>query len=106
MHRDDAFNHDLTLTGPRCCSTSLMYAFAQREDTVAYDEPLYARCSGCTMQMGMLWFSTSWKVNTLPLWSTPRCASKESSGLQQGSKQNVACISLETEHAGMHSQAP
>eukprot|EP00983_Pelagomonas_calceolata_P116897 1160363-Pelagomonas_calceolata.AAC.1 len=46
MHRDDAFNHDLTLTGPRCCSTSLMYAFAQREDTVAYDEPLYARYDG------------------------------------------------------------
>lgn len=29
-------------SGPRNVSTGLMYAFAQREDTVVYDEPLYA----------------------------------------------------------------
>jgi hypothetical protein len=29
-------------SGPRCCSTSLMYAFAQRSDTQVLDEPLYA----------------------------------------------------------------
>ena len=29
-------------SGPRCCSTSLMYAWAQREDTSVLDEPLYA----------------------------------------------------------------
>lgn len=29
-------------SGPRCCSTSLMYSFAQRTDTVVLDEPLYA----------------------------------------------------------------
>ena len=27
---------------PRCASTSLMYAFAQRSDTAVFDEPLYA----------------------------------------------------------------
>lgn len=27
---------------PRCCSTSLMYSFAQRSDTQVLDEPLYA----------------------------------------------------------------
>lgn len=29
-------------SGPRCCSTSLMVAFAQRDDTQVLDEPLYA----------------------------------------------------------------
>lgn len=29
-------------SGPRNVSTALMYAFAQRDDTVVYDEPLYA----------------------------------------------------------------
>jgi hypothetical protein len=29
-------------SGPRNISTALMYAFAQRDDTVVYDEPLYA----------------------------------------------------------------
>jgi branched-chain amino acid aminotransferase len=29
-------------SGPRCCSTSLMYSFAQRSDTAVADEPLYA----------------------------------------------------------------
>ena len=29
-------------SGPRCVSTSLMYAFAQRTDTDVLDEPLYA----------------------------------------------------------------
>jgi hypothetical protein len=29
-------------SGPRCCSTSLMYSFAQRDDTCVLDEPLYA----------------------------------------------------------------
>lgn len=29
-------------SGPRNISTALMYAFAQRSDTVVYDEPLYA----------------------------------------------------------------
>jgi hypothetical protein len=29
-------------SGPRNISTALMYAFAQRNDTVVYDEPLYA----------------------------------------------------------------
>ncbi len=29
-------------SGPRNISTALMYSFAQREDTVVYDEPLYA----------------------------------------------------------------
>lgn len=29
-------------SGPRCCSTALMYSFAQRTDTVVEDEPLYA----------------------------------------------------------------
>lgn len=29
-------------SGPRCCSTSLMYSFAQRSDTQVLDEPLYA----------------------------------------------------------------
>jgi hypothetical protein len=29
-------------SGPRCCSTSLMYSFAQRDDTSVLDEPLYA----------------------------------------------------------------
>lgn len=29
-------------SGPRCCSTSLMYSFAQRSDTEVLDEPLYA----------------------------------------------------------------
>lgn len=29
-------------SGPRCCSTSLMYSFAQRSDTAVLDEPLYA----------------------------------------------------------------
>ena len=29
-------------SGPRCVSTSLMYAFAQRSDTRVLDEPLYA----------------------------------------------------------------
>jgi branched-chain amino acid aminotransferase len=29
-------------SGPRCCSTSLMYSFAQRSDTSVVDEPLYA----------------------------------------------------------------
>ncbi|CAN0012580.1 unnamed protein product, partial [Choristocarpus tenellus] len=29
-------------SGPRCLSTALMYSFAQRPDTVVYDEPLYA----------------------------------------------------------------
>ena len=36
-------------SGPRCLSTSLMYAFAQRGDCAVVDEPLYAhylRCSG------------------------------------------------------------
>jgi len=29
-------------SGPRCCSTSLMYSFAQRSDAAVCDEPLYA----------------------------------------------------------------
>src|SRR5919109_1805534 len=29
-------------SGPRNLSTALMYSFAQRDDTVVYDEPLYA----------------------------------------------------------------
>jgi len=29
-------------SSPRCASTSLMYAFAQRSDSTVYDEPLYA----------------------------------------------------------------
>jgi hypothetical protein len=29
-------------SGPRCCSTALMYSFAQRSDCDAADEPLYA----------------------------------------------------------------
>lgn len=29
-------------TGPRCLSTSLMYSFSQRSDTLVLDEPLYA----------------------------------------------------------------
>lgn len=29
-------------SGPRCCSTALMYSFGQRRDTVVHDEPLYA----------------------------------------------------------------
>lgn len=29
-------------SGPRCCSTSLMYSFAQRDDCTVLDEPLYA----------------------------------------------------------------
>ena len=29
-------------SGPRNISTALMYSFAQRDDTVVYDEPLYA----------------------------------------------------------------
>lgn len=29
-------------SGPRNISTALMYAFAQRDDTIVYDEPLYA----------------------------------------------------------------
>lgn len=29
-------------SGPRCCSTSLMYSFAHRSDTMVMDEPLYA----------------------------------------------------------------
>lgn len=29
-------------SSPRCASTSLMYAFAQRPDTTVFDEPLYA----------------------------------------------------------------
>ena len=29
-------------SGPRNISTATMYAFAQREDTTVYDEPLYA----------------------------------------------------------------
>lgn len=29
-------------SGPRCCSTALLYSFASREDTTVYDEPLYA----------------------------------------------------------------
>ena len=29
-------------SGPRNVSTAIMYAFAQRDDTVVYDEPLYA----------------------------------------------------------------
>jgi hypothetical protein len=28
-------------SGPRCCSTSLMYSFAQRPDCICVDEPLY-----------------------------------------------------------------
>ena len=29
-------------SGPRNISTALMYSFAQRSDTLVYDEPLYA----------------------------------------------------------------
>lgn len=29
-------------SGPRCCSTALMYSFGQRSDMIVYDEPLYA----------------------------------------------------------------
>ena len=29
-------------SGPRNISTALMYAFAQRDDTMVFDEPLYA----------------------------------------------------------------
>ncbi len=29
-------------SGPRCCSTSLMYSFAQRPECDVLDEPLYA----------------------------------------------------------------
>ena len=29
-------------SGPRNISTALMYSFAQRSDTIVYDEPFYA----------------------------------------------------------------
>lgn len=35
-------------SGPRNISTALMYSFAQRPDTVVYDEPLYAHYLSCT----------------------------------------------------------
>ncbi|KXS16303.1 D-aminoacid aminotransferase-like PLP-dependent enzyme [Gonapodya prolifera JEL478] len=31
----------ISWSNPRCCSTALMYAFAQRQDADAFDEPLY-----------------------------------------------------------------
>ena len=35
-------------SGPRNISTAMMYAFANREDTVASDEPLYAHYLAAT----------------------------------------------------------
>ena len=38
----DKFVRICLWSGPRNVSTALMYSFAQRDDTVVYDEPLYA----------------------------------------------------------------
>ena len=41
MHTGDQVKRICVWSGPRNISTALMYSFAQRSDTVVYDEPLY-----------------------------------------------------------------
>ncbi len=41
MHKSDSCTRICLWSGPRNVSTALMYSFAQREDTIVYDEPLY-----------------------------------------------------------------
>ena len=42
MKSKDGITRICLWSGPRNISTTLMYSFAQREDTTVYDEPLYA----------------------------------------------------------------
>ena len=42
MKSQDGITRICLWSGPRNISTTLMYSFAQREDTTVFDEPLYA----------------------------------------------------------------
>ena len=42
MNNIDSCNRICLWSGPRNVSTAMMYSFAQRQDTVVYDEPFYA----------------------------------------------------------------
>ena len=42
MKSKDDITRNCLWSGPRNISTTLMYSFAQREDTAVFDEPLYA----------------------------------------------------------------